>query len=350
VSATVTASQAAGYAALVGRPKVLLWDNYPVNDYTGGIVAAATRLFLGPYEGRSADLADAVLGVLANPMGEPLANRIPLATVATYLADPSAYQPETAWRRALAAQAPTDGALQKALYSLADNSRSSTLDHSESPAFVADRQAYLSAYGAGPFWVDQKRALVSLLEADRAAPGVIAARWPALAGEIPGFLEQLGQLAGVATDGVQALAAERPSLSAVTRPAADGAVLVSGRARPPSPSTAAGLVTSMTGAETLSFTNPDQVYGDRLQTDLSTLYVAQNQVDQLVLDVLRLSAAWTPRAGLAASSVSVVVDGRPVTLGRSGSFSVVVTPPPSGTITVVATDGAGGSTGLDLSV
>jgi hypothetical protein len=29
---------------------------------------------------------------------------------------------------------------------------------------------------------------------------------------------------------------------------------------------------------------------------------------------------------------------------------VVVTPPPSGTITVVATDGAGGSTGLDLSV
>jgi hyaluronoglucosaminidase len=346
VSATVTAAQAAAYAALVGRSKVLLWDNYPANDYTGGIFGEATRLFMGPYEGRSPDLADSVLGVLANPMVEPLASRTALATMASYLADPTGYQPETAWQQAIAGEAGGDKTLAAALFSLADNSRSSTLDHAESPAFVAARDALLSAYQSGPFWVGDQSTLSDLLSGDRSAPGVISARWPALAAEIPGFLQQLGGLAKVAADGVHALAAERPSLSAAVSAARAGTLEVTGKARPPSPAVAASWVTSMTSEESLSFTDPDQVYGDRLETDLSTIYAGQNQVDQLAADVLHLSAQWSPRAALAASAVSVTVDGRSVPVGPSGGFSAVVPRPTSGSVTVVATDGSGGTTGL----
>lgn len=65
---------AATYAALVGRTKVLIWDNYPVNDNPH--VPQSHRLYLGPYEGRAPDLGRSVSGILANPMREPYSSRI----------------------------------------------------------------------------------------------------------------------------------------------------------------------------------------------------------------------------------------------------------------------------------
>jgi hypothetical protein len=75
--------------ALDGRPP-LVWDNYPVND---GIMA--DRLFLGPLVGREADLLDACSGYLANPMVQPRASMLPLASIAAWT---RGEDPEAVWQ------------------------------------------------------------------------------------------------------------------------------------------------------------------------------------------------------------------------------------------------------------
>jgi hyaluronoglucosaminidase len=66
-------------AALGGRPP-LIWDNYPVND-----ALMADRLFLGPLRGRAPGLAQVCSGYVANPMVQPRASKLPLASIAAYL-------------------------------------------------------------------------------------------------------------------------------------------------------------------------------------------------------------------------------------------------------------------------
>jgi len=74
------------------------------------------------------------------------------------------------------------------------------------------------------------------------------------------------------------------------------------------------------------------------------LFLLDNRLDAFVEAVRLRAAAWLPRSALAASSVTVTVDGKPVAL-QGGRFDVRVGPGPH---TVVATDGSGGSTGLVL--
>lgn len=80
--------------ALGGRPP-LLWDNFPVND-----AVMSDRLFLGPLRGRDPDLPAACAGWLANPMVQPTASRLPLASVAALL---RGEDPEAAWEAEAAA-------------------------------------------------------------------------------------------------------------------------------------------------------------------------------------------------------------------------------------------------------
>ncbi|HEY3632909.1 MAG TPA: protein O-GlcNAcase [Jatrophihabitantaceae bacterium] len=78
------------------RRRLVLWDNFPVNDFD------PARVFLGPLTGRPADLAGAPMeGVLANPMVQAVPSRIALATVADWARDPSAYDPAASARAAL---------------------------------------------------------------------------------------------------------------------------------------------------------------------------------------------------------------------------------------------------------
>ena len=93
-SPTVTRAQADDWGNLLRR-KPLLWDNYPVNDY------ARWRLFLGPFTGRSPDLAQSVSGIIANPMNEAHASMIALATLADYARDPASYDPRSSLRAAV---------------------------------------------------------------------------------------------------------------------------------------------------------------------------------------------------------------------------------------------------------
>lgn len=86
-------------AAAFGR-RVVLWDNFPVNDFD------RTRLFLGPLTGRPADVDGLPLdGIVANAMIEALPSRLPLATVGAWARDPAGYDPARAAADALVAVA-----------------------------------------------------------------------------------------------------------------------------------------------------------------------------------------------------------------------------------------------------
>jgi hypothetical protein len=65
--------------ALAGR-RPLVWDNFPVND-----ALMSPSLHMGPLWGRDADLADECSGYLANPMVQPHASLLPLASIAGWL-------------------------------------------------------------------------------------------------------------------------------------------------------------------------------------------------------------------------------------------------------------------------
>jgi hyaluronoglucosaminidase len=84
-------------AAAFGH-ELLLWDNYPVNDFD------VDRLFLGPLRGRDPRLAEGPLvGTVANGMLQAIPSKLALATVADWARDPAAYDPYASFERALRA-------------------------------------------------------------------------------------------------------------------------------------------------------------------------------------------------------------------------------------------------------
>jgi len=102
VSPVITVQQTDDWAKFLKRPP-LVWDNYPVDDY------ARWRPFLGPLVGRDADLGAAVRGLVSNPMNEAHASMIPLATIADYLWNSRAYNPQQSEEQALISQFGPDG-------------------------------------------------------------------------------------------------------------------------------------------------------------------------------------------------------------------------------------------------
>lgn len=96
---TITGAQAETAAKLMGR-KPILWDNYPVNDYTYD-TGRHPQLMMGPLQGRGATLAAHLAGYISNPMLQPEASKLALETIAQYLQNPGGYRPLTAWNRAL---------------------------------------------------------------------------------------------------------------------------------------------------------------------------------------------------------------------------------------------------------
>ena len=75
--------------------ELLLWDNYPVNDW------APETLFLGPLRGRDPRLAERLHGIVANAMVQCVPSKLALATVADWARDPAAYDPVASYERAL---------------------------------------------------------------------------------------------------------------------------------------------------------------------------------------------------------------------------------------------------------
>lgn len=76
--------------------ELLLWHNYPVNDFE------PSRLFLGPVRGLDPRIAAGrCAGHVANPMVQAVPSKLPLATIADWLRDPHAYDPDASFERAL---------------------------------------------------------------------------------------------------------------------------------------------------------------------------------------------------------------------------------------------------------
>jgi hyaluronoglucosaminidase len=159
-SPRITTDDALAWQSAVGGHPLLLWDNYPVND---GVMAR--ELHLGAYRGRDAGLAGVLDGVLCNPMVQPRASLVALATAAEFLCDPAAYDEDAAWERAIAA---VGGKRATSLRALARACADGPLR--ESRELDAHRGvAELAAALDGPDWAAPLDALRIELEALRAA-------------------------------------------------------------------------------------------------------------------------------------------------------------------------------------
>lgn len=96
LSPTISAAEAERRAATLRR-RLLVWDNVPVSDGP-----MRPMLHLGPFVGRDPELGRHVSGLLLNPMVQARASAVAIHTAAAYMRDPERYEPEAAWRVALA--------------------------------------------------------------------------------------------------------------------------------------------------------------------------------------------------------------------------------------------------------
>lgn len=111
VSTTISASDARKYKSVV-KHRIILWDNYPVNDFYN-------TLYLGPLTGRDADLCRELYGMMSNPMRDNRLNHLPLSTIADYMNAPASYDEQKALTKALKRFSPK-AKDRKVLASLAD--------------------------------------------------------------------------------------------------------------------------------------------------------------------------------------------------------------------------------------
>ncbi|WP_117210387.1 beta-N-acetylglucosaminidase domain-containing protein [Allorhizocola rhizosphaerae] len=125
VSPTITANDLAQAQQAFGGRRLLIFDNYPVNDF------APTHQHLGPLVGRDPALAASAVGFLANEMQEAEASLISLFTVSEYAWNPSAYQPQESWTRSLRE---FGGAAYEALRAYAEHSLYSPLHPQGAPS------------------------------------------------------------------------------------------------------------------------------------------------------------------------------------------------------------------------
>lgn len=75
------------------KRKLILWDNYPVND-----LSMSEELHIEPLRGRDPRLPEIVYGYLNNPLLQEELSFIALATCFDYAARPQAYDPESSWK------------------------------------------------------------------------------------------------------------------------------------------------------------------------------------------------------------------------------------------------------------
>ncbi len=129
LSKTITFQDAKTVQGLIGHPLVI-WDNYPVNDYTYVQPPHHPQLFLGPVMGRSPGLKKIVAGYFFNPMLQAQASEVALWTGADYLNHPYRYQPAVSFEEAVAA---LGGTAKASLLLFAEAASSSALGPSRTP-------------------------------------------------------------------------------------------------------------------------------------------------------------------------------------------------------------------------
>ncbi|WP_225988289.1 beta-N-acetylglucosaminidase domain-containing protein [Streptomyces lincolnensis] len=212
IAPTITAEQVAQAREVYGHP-ILVWDNYPVNDYV------TSRLLLGPYTGREPGVASAATGVTANPMVQAEASRIALFTSAAHLWNPRAYDPRQAFLASVRDLAGPDTGAAKWLRIFAENNYSSQLDATESPTLTGLIAAFRTAYEQDS-GLDRAAAALRGYFTDMAAtPGQLRARLdnPGFLDETSAWLDKLGRYGTAGRTAVDLLLAhKRGDTDAVT--------------------------------------------------------------------------------------------------------------------------------------
>ncbi|MCX5213335.1 beta-N-acetylglucosaminidase domain-containing protein [Kitasatospora sp. NBC_00240] len=169
-SGTITTAQATTVKAQFGGRPLLIFDNYPVNDYV------TDRLLLGPLQGRSKDLDTATVGLTANQAIQYQASLIPLYTIADYTWNPAAYSAGASWNNSLLEFAHGDTQAYGALRVFAENNYSSILTTTESPTLTALAATFWSDYSAGRSLTNSGQALYDWFGQMASAQSVLTAR------------------------------------------------------------------------------------------------------------------------------------------------------------------------------
>jgi hyaluronoglucosaminidase len=315
-SPTITVADASSWTAAVAPHDVLLWDNYPVNDGT-----MTTRLHLGPYDGREPGLADTLGGVLLNPMVQPHASLVALATAARFLADPDGYEAEEAWAASLAdvgrEHAP---ALRVLAQACADGPVRSPADL-ELAALVRA----LDEESDGPDWIGAARAVCAVLRAARELPASMSEESTgALGAEVAPWASAAAREAEAGLAAIRLLQRSRPV----------ALIDNAGRGRAAAPDAELlveavfGLVFSWSGARAnteVTFGPRFAIYPAVVQTDsgrpavdidLAVIEDA-NAVDRLCRLALREYERWRVDAD---ETVAALVDGVERPIAADGTF------------------------------
>ncbi len=200
-SPRIDAVDARAWRAAVGDRPLIVWDNYPVND-----AVMEAELHLGAYRGRTPELTDVVDGVLCNPMIQPRASKVALATAAEFLADPGGYDEHTAWARAIRA---TAGPRADALAVLARACADGPLLHAEQLPlrYAVDELRHVVGE---PDWAPGMLALRDELRALQRAPAAFAEADDPLAEELAPWLAQARREADAGLAALRLVQAVRP--------------------------------------------------------------------------------------------------------------------------------------------
>ena len=122
----------------IAQHRIILWDNYPVNDNW-------PTMHLAPVTGRDPDLCEVIDGYMSNSMcTQNQANRIPLLTCADYAYNPKAYDPSRSIGQAIVHLAETREQ-QEALKDLVE-AYAGMLLYGKGPNFNAVRERYLTLF------------------------------------------------------------------------------------------------------------------------------------------------------------------------------------------------------------
>ncbi|HEV3360363.1 MAG TPA: beta-N-acetylglucosaminidase domain-containing protein [Pseudonocardiaceae bacterium] len=203
IAPVITPAQAAAAKAVYGHD-ILVWDNYPVNDYV------TNRLLLGPYVGRSPGLTGSLIGITANPMIEPDASKIALFNVADYTWNDAAYDPSASWQASLREFAGSDPQARASLNAFADLEYYSQIDPTQAPALAERIASFWSAWESG----DQNAAgrLDGYLQLIQNVPTVLSTKLPnatEFAAETQPWLDSAGTWGQAARAALTMLSDER---------------------------------------------------------------------------------------------------------------------------------------------
>lgn len=208
-SEQITHEHSKAVSTVLQRP-VLYWDNHPVND--GGM---RNDPHLGPLRGRDSGLAETTAGILANVAIEPESSLIAVATFAEFARDPTSYDPDAAWLRALRAVTGDDGDAE-AVAVLADLARRSPLQRAD----PLENDLAVPLRTVRDAWPDPQRRAAAVNDARSALSGVAAASRrltgslanARLARDLAPWADKLDQLVTAASESLDVLAivAARP--------------------------------------------------------------------------------------------------------------------------------------------